>query len=268
MPRLRRSMTQRVGEAESYHGVTSEPQTDGATNVTNTFWGRHQLERGTNKMKLLGTLAAVSTAMQEFVVTQIATFDIAIGKESIGQVRIGLYGNDVPYTANNFCKLSAKTLGFGYEGSTFHRVIENFMIQGGDFTRHNGTGGKSIYQGNAGKFDDENFKIRHAVGRLSMANSGRNTNGSQFFICTDTENSCRWLDGKHVVFGTVLDGMDVITKIEKTPTGRYGRYGYGWNETVPKQTVRITSASCQNAKDFCFMNSTFCIHQGLFEVAN
>ncbi|KAL4688702.1 hypothetical protein H8959_004954 [Pygathrix nigripes] len=136
-------------------------------------------------------------------------FDIAVDSEPLSHVSFELFADKLPKTAENVRALSTGEKGFGYQGSCFHRIIPGFMCQGGDFTRHNGTGGESIC---GEKFDDKNLILKHTgPGILSMANAGPNANGSHFSICTAKSE---WLDGKHVVFGTMKEGMKVVEAME------------------------------------------------------
>ncbi|MCY0925377.1 peptidylprolyl isomerase [Streptomyces sp. H27-H1] len=162
------------------------------------------------------------------MVTDTVYFDITIGGVPAGRITLGLMGNTAPKTVRNFRELAQKPSGKGYRGSKFHRVIKDFMIQGGDFTKGDGTGGRSIY---GERFEDENFKLKHyGAGWLSMANSGPDTNGSQFFI---TAARTGHLDGRHVVFGKVVCGMKTVRTIEKTATDDRDR---------PQQEVRIADS--------------------------
>ncbi|CAN7945375.1 unnamed protein product [Ixodes hexagonus] len=143
-------------------------------------------------------------------------FDIEADGTFLGRIVMELRPDVVPKTAENFRMLCTHEKGFGYMRSTFHRIIPGFMCQGGDITNHDGSGGQSVY---GASFDDENFHLKHGdFGALSMANSGPNTNKSQFFIITD---AAEWLDGRHVVFGRVVDGFQIVKKMEHlgTPSG-------------------------------------------------
>ncbi|KAK0190729.1 cyclophilin [Armillaria mellea] len=154
-------------------------------------------------------------------------FKISINGKDEGDIVFKLYDDVVPKTAKNFRELATGQHGYGYQGSGFHRIIPQFMLQGGDFTKGNGTGGKSIY---GEKFADENFQLKHTKpGILSMANAGKNTNGSQFFITTVVTS---WLDGAHVVFGEVVEGLELVKKIE----------GLGSSSGTPKAKVVISES--------------------------
>ncbi|KAL2312238.1 Peptidyl-prolyl cis-trans isomerase cyp3 [Schizosaccharomyces pombe] len=162
----------------------------------------------------------------------IVFMDIAIDGRLLGRIKIRLFSSIVPKTAENFRQFcTGETLGvnqkpIGYKNSTFHRIIQGFMIQGGDFVSGDGTGSATIF--NSRTFPDENFTLKHdRPGLLSMANAGKDSNGCQFFITTVP---CDFLDGKHVVFGEVIEGYDIVKEIESTPVGANSR---------PKSNVAI-----------------------------
>ena len=173
-------------------------------------------------LTIFATLMAVCSLADTLAeVTEKVYFDITVDGVDVGRIVFGMFGSTVPKTAKNFSTLATGSAGKGnsgkplhFKGSKFHRIIPGFMAQGGDFTAGNGTGGESIY---GSKFNDENFEIKHTKPYLlSMANSGPNTNGSQFFI---TFKETPWLNGRHVVFGEVVEGMDIVDKLEKIGSG-------------------------------------------------
>lgn len=184
-------------------------------------------------MKLITSIVSLSVLIafvKAELVTEEVVFDITVGGQPAGQLKIGLFGQTVPKTVQNFATICGQGInGKTYAGSAFHRVIKNFMIQGGDIIRGDGTGSASIF---GGAFNDENFNIKHTgPGFLSMANSGPNTNGCQFFI---TAVATPWLDNHHVVFGKVTDGLNLVKQIENSPTGAGDR---------PKSAVVISQCT-------------------------
>lgn len=177
-------------------------------------------------------------------ITDQAYMDIEVDGKGVGRIILGLFGEVAPRTAENFKQLCACKTGRGklsgvdlcYKGTIFHRIIPNFMIQGGDFTHHNGIGGESIY---GGKFEDETFELKHNKRYgLSMANAGKpHTNGSQFFINTIKTS---WLDGENVLFGMVVRGTGVVDKLERL----------GTNSGVPRSKVQIIDSGILSSNEW------------------
>jgi len=172
------------------------------------------------------SLAICKSQAGLLTVTHEVTFDITIDDFLVGQIKMGLFGQTVPKTVANFVALAAGTPGYGFQGTIFHRIIKGFVVQGGDIPNSDGTGFISIY---GDTFSDENFKINNTAGFVDMANKGPDTNGCQYAILLE---DAAWLNGKHVVFAKILDGMNVVHRMENLPTN-------GVDHPIP--TPRVSS---------------------------